>query len=217
MQNLQVAAAVGMVGLAGVNLTLLGVRLSAPSSAADELAKKVQESGGRTDGSIAVTVPAGKSAGDKIQVNFPGGNRGMVSVPPGVDEGAQFLVRPPRTFTSTSKSHPMFGGSSNGGATGQLGGVEGPSQFAQTMRGVAIGTLLGTGLVYSPIATLEGKALTPARVMWAKVLQPACMVPCAMAMVGVGGASAYTACLEDERLLAEARIKLAAAAPGKVL
>ena len=154
-----------------------------------------------------------KKGGDKIQVTFADGNRGTVALPPNLAPGTRFRVRPPRHFGSSDARHPLFGDSSSS----QSGddddddelGSDAPSATAQGMRGAAIGMGFGSALVLSPLIFLEGKSLTPTRVMLAKILQPACSVPVAFAMVASGAASAYTGVQQEEERWAAAKLEQA--------
>ena len=104
-----------------------------------------------------------------------------------------------------------------GGSTSSQSGVDdddelgsdAPSATTQGMRGAAIGMGFGSALVFSPLVFLEGKPLTPTRVMLAKILQPACSVPVDFAMVASGAASAYTGVQQEEERWAAAKLEQA--------
>jgi hypothetical protein len=69
-------------------------------------------------------------------------------------------------------------------------------------------------LIVSPLALLEGRPLTPPRILLAKILAPVASVPISVVMVAAGGLSAYWAAvpLEEKQALATLGVLRVAAA-----
>jgi hypothetical protein len=148
LERLRVAGGVSAMLATGLGAVVFATRLSAPQSA---------PAGAAEAPDLVVVVPIGGGVGDRIDVEFEGGKRGVVTVPAGLSEGSSFRVRPPQQARSS------------GLAGGQI----------SVLRGGLIGLTVGRGIVLSPFVLYGGTST-------AKILAPICTLPIAATLVATG-------------------------------
>ena len=149
LERLRVAGGVSAMLATGLGAVVFATRLSAPQSA---------PAGAAEAPDLVVVVPIGGGVGDRIDVEFEGGKRGVVTVPAGLSEGSSFRVRPPQQARS-----------SGGLAGGQI----------SVLRSGLIGLTVGSGIVLSPFVLYGGTST-------AKILAPICTLPIAATLVATG-------------------------------
>jgi hypothetical protein len=132
LERLRIVGGVSGLLVGGLGTVVAASRLSArqprPSASAAE------------EGNVVAVVPAGRrSPGDRMEVSFEDGSRGVVIIPAGLSEGQRFIVRPPHRPKESSK--------------------------LSVLRCGLIGLAVGSGIVLAPFVlyggTSRAKVLAP--------------------------------------------------------
>ena len=131
LERLRIVGGVSGLLVGGLGTVVAASRLSArqprPSAGAAE------------EVNVVAVVPAGRSPGDRMEVSFEDGSRGVVVIPAGLSEGQRFTVRPPHRPKESSQ--------------------------LSVLRCGLIGLAVGSGIVLAPFVlyggTSRAKVLAP--------------------------------------------------------